>query len=184
MLIVAYRKSWPLDFSKIENELLQALSGLEITIEHIGSTAVPNLAAKPIIDIDIVFNKTVKLEQIKGRLEKIGYYHNGNQGIINREVFKRTNTLNHEVLDVIAHHLYICPQDSDESKKHLLFRDYLRNNKFESLEYQQLKYIIADEAKNDRKKYAALKEVKAKIFIERIIALANGSKEFSLSDNL
>nr|WP_255713423.1 MULTISPECIES: GrpB family protein [unclassified Pedobacter] len=65
MIIVKYQKTWPDDFNKISNVLIQALNGLNIAIEHIGSTAIINLAAKPIIDIDIVFGEEIEFEQIK-----------------------------------------------------------------------------------------------------------------------
>ncbi len=77
------------------------LNGLGYTIEHVGSTSVPNLDAKPIIDIDIVFTESKTLPMIKAALEAIGYYHNGNQGIEDREVFKRNGKLNHSSLDTI-----------------------------------------------------------------------------------
>ncbi|MDN3588872.1 GrpB family protein [Pedobacter aquatilis] len=180
MLIIEYRNNWPEDFLKIKNVLQRTLSGLEITIEHIGSTAIPFLAAKPIVDIDVIYNKKVSFGQIKHRLTELGYFHNGNQGINEREVFKRHKTVEHKILDAISHHLYVCPVNSEELEKHLLFRDYLRNNDSERLEYQKLKYVIAEEAKNDRKKYAAIKEVKAEDFIEQIIAKAKNKDKFNL----
>lgn len=91
MLIQEYQEKWVEDFKAIESVITDALIGLNISIEHVGSTAVPKLAAKPIIDIDIVYGNTVPFETIKKGLERIGYFHNGNQGIINREVFKRKN---------------------------------------------------------------------------------------------
>ncbi len=129
MLIQEYQKRWIEDFNRIKNEVAAALKGLEIVVEHVGSTAVPELAAKPIIDIDVVYSGNSDFDEIKERLRQIGYHHNGNQGIIRREVFKREKTgIKHEVLDVIAHHLYVCPVTSEELQKHILFRDYLVEN--------------------------------------------------------
>jgi GrpB-like predicted nucleotidyltransferase (UPF0157 family) len=178
VLIQRYRESWINDFSDIQKSLLVALSELTVSIEHIGSTAVPGLAAKPIIDIDLVFNQDVSFEQIKIRLEKIGYYHNGNQGIPGREVFKRSKaTLYHQVLDFIVHHLYVCPAGSKEFQNHVIFRDYLIANADARIQYQQLKTNLAFEVKQDSKKYAALKEEKAKDFINAIIEKAKGDKK-------
>lgn len=172
MLIQEYQSSWADDFQKIKNEIQKALTHLHITIEHVGSTAVPHLAAKSIIDIDIVFDKNVLFDDIKEGLENIGYYHNGNQGIVDREVFKRNHIVSNSILDSVTHHLYVCPTHSQELKRHLLFRDYLIANEKERIEYQNLKYQIAQEANQDKKLYAQLKEVKAKDFIADILKKA------------
>jgi GrpB-like predicted nucleotidyltransferase (UPF0157 family) len=170
MLIQEYKESWSDDFNEIKQILTEALITLKISIEHVGSTSVPKLSAKPVIDIDIVYDIPVAFENIKTRLEKIGYFHNGNQGIPNREVFKRAKTDGVKgVLDEIAHHLYVCPTDSEEFKKHILFRDYLRENEEARVQYQNLKYAIAEEANQDKNKYAELKEVMAKEFIDSIV---------------
>jgi GrpB-like predicted nucleotidyltransferase (UPF0157 family) len=173
MFIQEYSSQWPADFQRIKTILSDALTGISITIEHVGGTAVPGLAAKPIIDIDIVLTDRKDFETIKERLAQIGYYHNGNQGITDREVFKRSTSEYEEVLDAIAHHLYVCSIDSEELKRHLLFRDYLRTHAAARNEYRQLKLQLAQEANNDRKRYAQLKEEKAKGFIEGILAKAN-----------
>lgn len=174
MLIQEYRESWIEDFKAIKSVINDALMNLNISIEHIGSTAVPKLASKPIIDIDIVYKTDVAFETIKKGLEKIGYYHNGNQGIANREVFKRKNGCSkHQILDTITHHLYVCPVDSEELQRHITFRNYLIVNESARTEYQQLKYEIAAAANQDKKQYAALKEVKARTFINDILAKAD-----------
>lgn len=174
MLIQEYQEKWLEDFKAIKSVINDALMNLNISIEHIGSTAVPKLAAKPIIDIDIVYGNDIPFEAVKRGLEQIGYYHNGNQGIANREVFKRKNWWSkHQILDTITHHLYVCPVDSDELRRHILFRNYLIDNETAKTEYQQLKYEIAAAANQDKKQYAALKEVKARTFINDILAKAD-----------
>ncbi len=170
MLIEQYNESWPEDFTAICKILNEALLDLNITFEHIGSTSIPGLAAKPIIDIDIVYNLPDEFEKIRSELEKIGYYHNGNQGIVDREVFKRNNTANkYQVLDSIAHHLYVCPVNSKELQRHILFRDHLLKNEAARNQYQTMKYKIAEAAEQDRKKYALLKEIKTSSFINSIM---------------
>jgi GrpB-like predicted nucleotidyltransferase (UPF0157 family) len=172
MLLREYTINWVNDFQTIKIILDEALQH-PVTFEHIGSTAIPGLAAKPIIDIDIVFEQDESFIEIKTRLESIGYYHNGNQGITDRDVFKRKNVATkHTVLDRIAHHLYVCPSHSKELKRHLLFRNYLRTNEEARNEYQKLKHSLAAEANQDKKQYAALKEEKAKVFIEQVITKA------------
>lgn len=166
MLIQPYTAQWIADFASIQHILQEALLSLPISIEHVGSTSVPDLDAKPIIDIDVVMYAPLEFEMVKTRLEAIGYYHNGNQGIEGREVFKRQKMVaKHNVLDCIVHHLYVCPQDSTELRRHLAFRDYLRTYAEARLAYQHLKYAIAEEAQQNQKEYARLKELKAKDFI-------------------
>lgn len=169
MLLNKYSANWSNDFNQLKQEINLALNGLEYTIEHVGSTAVPNLDAKPIIDIDIVFTESKTFQQIKAALEMIGYYHNGNQGIEDREVFKRNGQLNIAILDTIKHHLYICSSNSKALERHLLSRDFLRKNEWARIKYQQIKYELANKANQDQKAYAALKELHVNVFIDAIV---------------
>ena len=114
-----YTKNWITSFDLIKAQLQLALAEIDCVIEHVGSTAVPNLDAKPIIDIDIIFKEKESFELIKLRLESIGYYHNGNQGIEDREVFKRLANTENSILDAISHHLYVCPIFSKALERHL-----------------------------------------------------------------
>jgi GrpB-like predicted nucleotidyltransferase (UPF0157 family) len=171
VLIETYNTEWVKHFNTIKAVIENALEPLPIVIEHVGSTAIPLLAAKPIIDIDIVFNKaTTNFNNLKSKLAYIGYYHNGNQGIVDREVFKRKLLAHHPILDSIAHHLYVCSINSKALQKHLVFRDHLRNNETEKNAYQALKLTIAEAAKQDKKLYALLKETQATDFINNIIS--------------
>jgi GrpB-like predicted nucleotidyltransferase (UPF0157 family) len=177
MLIQEYQEKWAIDFKEIKEVINEALSNIDVSIEHVGSTSVPMLAAKPIIDIDVIYGPHVFFEQVKKGLEEIGYFHNGNQGIQEREVFKRQAlTQKHKVLDSINHHLYVFPTHSKELSRHLLFRDFLIENEKSRHEYQQIKFQIAEEANQDRKRYALLKEFKAKDFINLIIERAKDVK--------
>lgn len=173
MLIQKYNPIWKDNFEKIKTEIKQALFEIEIKIEHVGSTSIIGLAAKPIIDIDLIFYHSNDFEKIKIDLSKIGYFHNGDQGIPQREVFKRKDSLEKpNILDQLKHHLYVCPSDSNELKKHLLFRNFLRKNDWSKMEYENLKLELARETNQNRKKYAALKEIRGKEFIQTILDLA------------
>ncbi|RYF13462.1 MAG: GrpB family protein [Flavobacteriales bacterium] len=172
MLIAPYNSEYVANFNKIKQQLKDSLVGLCVAIEHVGSTAIPDLAAKPIIDIDIIYNEKSDFEHIKKSLETIGYYYNGDQGITGRDVFKRTVGHYNIILDNVAHHLYVCKYDCNELHRHLLFRDYLRKNEDARMYYQQLKYEIAAEANQDRKVYANLKELKSNSFINYVITLS------------
>ena len=178
MLLQQYQERWPRDFLMIEVTIMAGLSGLDISMEHIGSTAIRNLAAKPTVDIDLFYGKNEEYTRIKEGLEKIGYDHHGDQGIVDRKVFKRsTADVKHRVLDRIHHHLYVCPAHSVALKRHLLFRDYLRNNEEARLQYQAIKYHLAKQAKQDRKVYAQMKELQAREFVDLILLRAQAQDD-------
>ena len=169
MLIKKYTSEWITDFANLKREIEKGLNGIAYEIEHIGSTSVPELDSKNIIDIDIIYEQQSEFEKIKARLHNIGYYHNGNQGIEHRDVFKRTGQLTNKVLDRIKHHLYVCRTNSKALEKHILFRNFLRKNDWARLKYQEMKYELAEKANQDKKPYAALKELHVNDFIDSII---------------
>ena len=169
MLLKKYTSDWINNFIDIKNVIDEALIGLEYSIEHVGSTAVADLDAKNIIDIDISHENEAEFDKIKARLLELGYYHNGNQGIEEREVFKRLRTTFNPVLDKISHHLYVCPVGSHALERHLLSRDFLRKNEWARIEYQEMKYELAEMAGQDKKRYAELKELNVNHFIDAIV---------------
>ena len=118
-----YDAKWKSDFDKIKAELEQALGDLIIGIEHVGSTSVEGLSAKPCIDIDVIIGDYSVFDAVTARLKAIGYLHEGNLGIAEREACKYTDKLHLQ-----THHLYVCPQQSAELYRHITFRDYLRKN--------------------------------------------------------
>ncbi len=171
MLIKKYTTDWVKSFADLKHEINIGLSDLEYEIEHVGSTSVPELDSKPIIDIDIIYKSESDFDKIKSGLIKIGYYHNGNQGIEKREVFKRNGKQIDGTLDTITHHLYVCPTDSKSFERHILSRDFLRQNDWARLKYQELKYELAVKANQDKKLYAELKELNVNEFIDKIIGI-------------
>jgi GrpB-like predicted nucleotidyltransferase (UPF0157 family) len=173
LLIQKYNPEWKMLFLEIKDIIDSQLTGLIISVEHVGSTAVPGLAAKPIIDIDIVFKNDVDFSELTKKLKEIGYEHNGDQGISGREVFVRNlNTSIHSKLDSIKHHLYACSEGNEELVRHILFRDFLCLNESARIEYQKLKLNLSEETNHDHKKYAKLKETRASSFINDILEKA------------
>jgi len=169
ILIKKYTADWITNFTHLKNEIEKGLSGLAYQIEHVGSTSVPNLDAKDIIDMDIIYEHESEFEKIKAGLLKIGYYHNGNQGIEQREVFKRNGAFKNEVLDTITHHLYVCPTNGKALERHVLSRNYLRKNEWARLKYQKMKYELAEKADQNKTIYVELKERYVNEFIDFII---------------
>lgn len=122
VVVLPYDEKWKQDFEDIKNELMKVLATFVNAIEHVGSTSVEGLAAKPIIDIDVVV-KPNDVKRAIAALESIGYLHEGDLGIEGREAFSYE-----EKEHLQTHHLYVCPEDSAELKRHLAFRDYLRSH--------------------------------------------------------
>lgn len=134
VIVQSYDKSWKTDFIAIRDELDAALKDLALRIEHVGSTSVEGLSAKPIIDIDVVIRDRTVLPDVIAALQKIDYTHEGDLGIPGREAFK------YEGKDHLRkHHLYVCAQDSEELRRHLAFRDYLRSHPEAVAEYSRIK---------------------------------------------
>lgn len=134
VVVEPYNEAWVKAFEKIRAELDAALGELAISIEHVGSTSVKGLSAKPIIDIDIVIKDSSVFDSVKDALGSIGYHHEGDLGIPGREAFKYTDKEH-----LMKHHLYVCTEDAAELRRHLRFRDYLRSHPDAVIEYSRVK---------------------------------------------
>ncbi len=152
VIIVPYDSQWPDEFNKIKNMLLMHLNDLILSIEHIGSTSVPNLSAKPIIDINMIMESYEVFPDIVNRLKEIGYKHRGDLGIKGREAFQQPS--NNEFIDF---HLYCSPRDSEALRRHIQFREYLRNHSEARQEYENLKINLAQKFRDDRVAYTESK---------------------------
>ena len=162
VVVEKYDPAWAQDFEKIRNELSEALDGLFVAIEHMGSTSVPGLSAKPVIDIDVVIEDYGVFTQVVKALSGIGYEHEGDLGIAGREAFRYSGKEH-----LKKHHLYVCPQDSAELKRHIAFRDYLRTHPEAVREYSRIKEEGASLYPYDIEKYIVHKSP----FIERIYGI-------------
>ena len=148
VIVLPYCERWEQNFAQIRDELRKALGPLALKIEHVGSTAVRGLSAKPIIDIDIVIRDYSVFDAVVSALQAIGYFHEGDLGIAGREAFK------YDGKDHLQkHHLYVCPQNSAELKRHIAFRDYLRSHPEAVREYSRIKEEGAVLFPNDIEKY-------------------------------
>lgn len=144
VVVTPYDPAWQTCFDEVRQHLLAILSSQSVRIEHVGSTSVPGLAAKPILDIDIVLQAESDFAVVKALLEANGYYHVGDLGITGREAFK----YNHKP-QFMSHHLYVLSADSDELKRHLTFRDWLRNHPEDREIYAQVKMAAAQQFPDD-----------------------------------
>ncbi len=155
--ISPYDASWPRSYELIRERVGHALGEIALGVEHVGSTAVPGLAAKPIIDVDVLVERG-RLQEAIRRLGEIGYEHEGDLGIQGREAFRSR-------LPGPAHHLYVCVAGTPEWERHLRFRDRLRASASLAAKYAELKLALARRHAGDRDAYT---EAKAR-FVERVL---------------
>jgi len=152
VIVSPYTPNWKSDFAAIKAELEAALDGLILGIEHVGSTAVEGLSAKPCIDIDVVIEDYSVFSAVVEKLAAIGYIHEGDLGIPEREAFKYTGKPHLQ-----THHLYVCPRQSQELHRHITFRDFLRNNPEAVKRYSAVKETAAQLFPNSIDQYMAYK---------------------------
>ncbi|MCB2299316.1 GrpB family protein [Clostridium tagluense] len=152
VIVVPYDSRWNNEFQKIKLYLEKALENSVVAIEHVGSTSIEGLSAKPIIDIDVIIESYDTFEDVKSRLKNSGYYHEGDLGIKNREAFGYS-----EKHEFMTHHLYVCPRDSEELKRHITFRNYLRTHKEDREKYSVIKLQAAIKYPTDIDSYIETK---------------------------
>jgi GrpB-like predicted nucleotidyltransferase (UPF0157 family) len=146
VIVLDYDPNWPGLFRSLRKRVADALGEMATAIEHVGSTAVPGLAAKPVIDIDVLLASETMLTAAIERLAFLGYIHRGDLGIPEREAFFAP-------AGDPPHHLYVCPPCSAEFRRHLAFRDYLRAHPKDSKIYGDLKIALAQRFREDRSAY-------------------------------
>lgn len=135
--VVNYNPNWEKNYINEQQLIRQILKNELVECFHIGSTSVPNLKAKPIIDILLVVNNINKLDNYSFYFENIGYEIMGEFGIIGRRYFRKGG-------DNRTHQIHAFQYDNiQEIERHLAFRDYLRQNPKISKEYGELKSKLA-----------------------------------------
>ena len=150
--VVPYDEAWKTDFEEIKKEIEGAVGELIVGIEHVGSTSVEGLSAKPCIDIDVIIQDYGVFDAVVQRLETIGYIHEGDLGIKDREAFRYADKPHLQ-----QHHLYVCPQYSEELYRHRTFRDFLRNNPDAVKKYGRVKEKAAALFPDDMDQYIGYK---------------------------
>ncbi|MHB9023190.1 MAG: GrpB family protein [Armatimonadota bacterium] len=119
-LVQPYNPEWPSWFAKMQAFIASALVGVAYQIEHVGSTAIPGMTAKPIIDMVIMMERPV-YPLDKDRLATLGYVHKGDWGIQDREAFTLMDPQTKQSLP--PHHLYVCITGAAALRDHRCFRD-------------------------------------------------------------
>jgi GrpB-like predicted nucleotidyltransferase (UPF0157 family) len=164
LVVREYDDGWPALFRQLADRVGEGLADVPVSVEHVGSTAVPGLAAKPVIDIDVVVRSPEDVPRAIERLRGLGYVYQGDKGIAGREAFMWPP-------GTPAHHLYVVAEGSGPHGDHIEFRDHLRRNPDVAREYAELKRSLAAKDADDRVAYAEGKAA----FIARTLAAAKAS---------
>ncbi|HEX4125858.1 MAG TPA: GrpB family protein, partial [Tepidisphaeraceae bacterium] len=146
VIIVEYDRAWPAAFEEFRRRLWPAIADAAESIEHVGSTAVPGLAAKPIIDMTIVVPAPAAMTTVIDRLAGLGYRHQGDRGMAGREAFDNPP-------GAPAHHLYAAVRGNLGLRNHQAIRDHLRRHPAAARAYGELKKELAARFPNDINAY-------------------------------
>jgi GrpB-like predicted nucleotidyltransferase (UPF0157 family) len=164
--VVEYDPAWPGRFRSLAQRAADAVGELAIAVEHVGSTSVPGLPAKPIIDLVVVVQPGDVPRAIE-RLVAIGYAHRGDLGIAGREAFRPPQGDE-------PHHVYVCVPDNPAFRDHVLFRDHLRAHPETAREYAELKRRLAEQFRHDSEGYQLEKKEFIDTVTRRAAAEASG----------
>jgi GrpB-like predicted nucleotidyltransferase (UPF0157 family) len=161
--LLPYDPDWAARFAA-ERQALSALAGSPFKeIHHIGSTAIPGIAAKPVIDILVELERHEDGFDCSDQMRTLGYEYRGIENPTRRHYYLRRQPFRHHVhMQVVGH---------PEVRRLLEFRDYLRSHSDEAKSYETLKLDLAKRFGGDRRAYASAKD----LFCDRIAALVAGA---------
>jgi GrpB-like predicted nucleotidyltransferase (UPF0157 family) len=162
VLVAPYSVEWQRLFAEERSRLLAAVGAYVQDVQHVGSTSIPGMAAKPIIDIGIAVRNFEEASVCVGPIEHLGYEYRGENGIPRRRYFERGNPR--------THHLHMNEMGSRAWTNQILFRDFLIQHAEIAQEYATIKMSLAQVYPSDRDAYLAAKAP----FIERVLRLARG----------
>ena len=174
VVLAEYDPAWPGAFARLRDRVAAALGELAVAVEHVGSTAVPGLPAKPIVDLDAVVPSAADVPAAIRRLAAVGYVHLGDLGIPGREAFDAPPPAP-GAAPWPAHHLYVCPAGGAELRRHLAFRDHLRAHPEDARAYAAVKREGARRFPGDRDAYQEFKGPVVHEILRRALA-AGGAR--------
>ena len=160
--VVSYNSNWPKAFEQESSKLKLMLGAVLDDIHHIGSTAVPGLMAKPIIDILLEVSNLKSLDGQNFKMEGMGYEALGEYGIIGRRYFRKGGY--HR-----SHQIHAFRSGDPHVTRHLAFRDYLIAHEEIARAYGKLKWEIAQNCENDLEKYCDAKDPFVKLHEQRAL---------------
>jgi GrpB-like predicted nucleotidyltransferase (UPF0157 family) len=138
--VVPHDPKWKEAFEIEAKQVAKALDKNVVAIHHIGSTAIPGIYAKPIIDLLVEVEDIVKVDEQNPAMELLVYEVMGEYGIPDRRFFRKDNKEG-----VRTHHVHTFAVGSEQVKRHLNFRDYIRSHPEDAHRYSELKQKLARE---------------------------------------
>lgn len=160
--VVPYSPSWPTQFELVARDLRRALAGLtSARVEHVGSTSVPGLAAKPILDIDVIVDGE-EMAKAVAAIGSVGYVHRGDLGVADREAFYAPD-------DSPRRNVYVCRGDTLNVRNHLAVREVLRARADLRDEYAAVKLTLAADPNMDIDTYIGRKSA----VLEKVLAVSD-----------
>lgn len=167
VILVPYDPTWRKLAQQEAERLKDALSIDVLEVHHIGSTAIPGIKAKPILDFVLVVRNLEELDRHTDEMESLGYVAKGERGIPGRRFFtKDTNGTR-------SHHVHVFQENNSEIERHLIFRDYLLVHDDDAKEYEKLKEKLAARFPNRSGDYTEAKSD----FIYKIVEKARRWKK-------
>ena len=151
MNVVDYDPSWPAAYDEEAGRLRAVLGGVLVRAHHIGSTAVPCLAAKPVIDILLEVRALAALDACDGTMQSLGYEPRGEFGVPGRRYYPKGG-------DRRTHHVHAFVTGDPHIAEHLAFREYLRAHPAVAAEYERVKRKAVDRHRHDPDGYVAFKQ--------------------------
>lgn len=144
--VTPYNESWPAAFENAAAEIREILEPICLDVQHIGSTAVPGLAAKPVIDLLVIVLDIEEVDLFEDAFRKLGYRAKGENGLPGRRYFERGGNKR-------THHVHCYEQGDAEIFRHLAFRDFLKENSQIAAAYGELKVKLAKQHPLDIEQY-------------------------------
>ena len=166
VIVLPYQSEWASEYMREADRLREVFGARLKQIHHMGSTSVPGLAAKPIIDILPVVDALEGIEQFDAQMEAIGYEAKGEFGMPGRRYYRKGG-------DERTHHIHLYATGNREIKRHLVFRNYLRTHPEEAAVYGALKQQLATTYPLDIEAYINGKDAFVKELEQRAIAWGN-----------
>jgi GrpB-like predicted nucleotidyltransferase (UPF0157 family) len=163
LVVADHDDAWSRVFEEIAGPVRAAIAGLAAEVEHVGSTSVPGLAAKPIVDVDVVVAAREDVPEAIERLRSLGYVYQGDKGIRGREAFLWPPAAR-------PHHVYVVVRGNEPHRNHVDFRDHLRAHPQVAAEYAALKKTLAARHADDPLAYQDGKTA----FVTRVLDQAGG----------
>jgi len=155
--IVPYQTDWPRLYEQEKQRIIAAIGAHVLLVQHVGSTAIPGMPSKPIIDIGIAVHKFEEAQVCISPMQALGYEYKGEFGIPRRHYFIKGEPR--------THHVHMVEKDSDDWQNMILFRDHLRAHPDAARDYADLKRRLASEYCTDRGRYTNEKSP----FIQKVL---------------